>query len=98
MLETALVPVASTEVLDAVFPGLKDSERAAATARMNAAQAKAAGVAGSEQVRVHQGEASAVLALRIDERVPDGCVWIPSGTAEAAALGSAFGPIRVERA
>jgi NADH-quinone oxidoreductase subunit G len=71
---------------------------AAATARMNAAQAKAAGVAGSEQVRVHQGEASAVLALRIDERVPDGCVWIPSGTAEAAALGSAFGPIRVERA
>jgi len=71
---------------------------AAATARMNAAQAQTAGVGGAEQVRVSQGEANAVLALQIDERVPDGCVWIPSGSAASAALGGAFGPIRVERA
>jgi NADH-quinone oxidoreductase subunit G len=70
----------------------------AAAARMNAAQAQSAGVDGAERVRVSQGEASAVLTLRIDERVPDGCVWILSGTAPAAALGAAFGPIRVERA
>jgi len=71
---------------------------AAATARMNSAQARAAGVSGAERVRASQGEAGAVLALCIDERVPDGCVWIQSGTAEAAALGGAFGPISIEPA
>jgi NADH-quinone oxidoreductase subunit G len=71
---------------------------AGSTARMNAAQAQVAGVDGAEQVRVSQGEAGAVLPLRIDERVPEGCVWIQSGTAEAATLGGAFGPVRVERA
>jgi hypothetical protein len=39
-----------------------------------------------------------VLTLQLDERVPDGCVWIQSGTAAAATLGGAFGLISVERA
>jgi NADH-quinone oxidoreductase subunit G len=72
--------------------------QAAATLRMNAAQAQALDVSDAEQVRAIQGDDGVVLALRIDERVPDGCAWIPSGTAAAAVLGAAFGSIRVERA
>jgi NADH-quinone oxidoreductase subunit G len=70
----------------------------AGTARMNAAQAQASGLGEAQQVRAVQGESSAVLTLQLDERVPDGCVWIQSGTAAAATLGGAFGSISVERA
>jgi NADH-quinone oxidoreductase subunit G len=70
----------------------------AGAARMNAAQALAAGLVGAQQVRAIQGQSSAVLALQLDERVPEGCVWIQSGTVAAATLGGAFGPISVERA
>jgi NADH-quinone oxidoreductase subunit G len=66
---------------------------------MNAAQAKALGISGAEQVKVSQGDdASAVLELQLDATVPDGCVRIQSGTPAAATLGAAFGPISVERA
>jgi NADH-quinone oxidoreductase subunit G len=71
---------------------------AAGKARMNAAQAEAAGVSGAERVKVSQGEAAAVLELLIDARVPDGCVYIQSGTTPAATLGAAFGPVNIERA
>jgi NADH-quinone oxidoreductase subunit G len=72
---------------------------AAGKVRMNAAQAKALGISGAEQVKVSQGDdASAVLELQLDATVPDGCVRIQSGTPAAATLGAAFGPISVERA
>jgi NADH-quinone oxidoreductase subunit G len=71
---------------------------AAGKARMNAEQAKALGVSGTEQVKVSQGDASTVLDLQIDAGVPDGCVRIQTGTTVAAALGAAFGPVSVEQA
>ena len=71
---------------------------AAGKARMNAAQAEAAGVSAAERVKVSQGEASAVLELEIDAGVPDGCVRIQSGTTAAARLGDAFGHVSIERA
>jgi NADH-quinone oxidoreductase subunit G len=71
---------------------------AAGKARMNPEQAEAAGVSGAEQVKVSQGEASAVLELMLDARVPDGCLYIQTGTMPAATLGAAFGPVSIERA
>jgi NADH-quinone oxidoreductase subunit G len=71
---------------------------AATRVRMSAAQAQASGVGDAQQVKVSQGEASAVLELQIDAGIPDGCVRIQSGTAAAASLGAAFGPVSVERA
>jgi NADH-quinone oxidoreductase subunit G len=70
----------------------------AGKARVNPVQAEASGVSGAERVKVSQGEASAVLELLIDARVPDGCVYIQSGTTPAATLGAAFGPVSIERA
>lgn len=43
------------------------------------------------------GAAIVALDLIIDERVPDGCILIPSGYAETAALGGP-GMTRVVRA
>ncbi|HYQ71676.1 MAG TPA: molybdopterin-dependent oxidoreductase, partial [Gammaproteobacteria bacterium] len=71
---------------------------AAGKARMNAAQAEASGVSGAARVKVTQGEAAAELDLEVDARVPDGCIRIPSGTAAAATLGTAFGSVSIERA
>jgi NADH-quinone oxidoreductase subunit G len=68
---------------------------AADTARVCAAQAAASGLGSAEAVTVTQHGSRATLPLAIDERVPPGCVWLPSGTVAAAQLGPAFGPIEI---
>jgi NADH-quinone oxidoreductase subunit G len=65
--------------------------------RLNAGQAEKSGVRDGYTVTVTQGDASATLDVEISERVPDGCLWIQSGTRAAATLGAAFGPVNVER-
>ena len=65
--------------------------------RLNAAQAEKSGVRDGYTVTVRQGDASATMDVEISERVPDGCLWIQSGTQAATSLGAAFGPIGIER-
>ena len=65
--------------------------------RLNAAQAEKSGVRDGYTVTVSQGDASVTMDVEISERVPDGCLWIQSGTQAAASLGAAFGPIGIER-
>jgi len=67
----------------------------ASRARMNAATAQSAGVLGGVSVTVRQGDASATVTIEINERVPDGCVWLQTGTAAAATLGAAYGEITI---
>jgi NADH-quinone oxidoreductase subunit G len=70
---------------------------AASLLQINAATADQAGVMDGYRVRVRQGDASAELDVRINERVADGCVWVQSGTAAAKHLGPAFGSVSIER-
>ncbi len=65
--------------------------------RLNAGQAEKSGVRDGYTVKVTQGDASATMDVGISERVPDGCLWIQSGTQAAATLGAAFGPVSIER-
>jgi NADH-quinone oxidoreductase subunit G len=65
-------------------------------AQLNPGQAKRLGLDRHERVRVLQGGADAVLSLVLDEQVPEGCVWIPSGTSATAGLGPAFGAVKLE--
>jgi len=65
--------------------------------RLNAVQAEKSGVSDGCTVTVKQGDASTTMDVEISERVPDGCLWIQSGTQAATALGAAFGPIGIER-
>jgi NADH-quinone oxidoreductase subunit G len=65
-------------------------------AHVNPGQAARLGLEGHRRVRVLQGGDEAVLDLVLDELVPEGCVWIPVGTAATAELGTAFGAVRLE--
>ena len=71
---------------------------AAAVARLCAAQAARSGVNGATAVRLTQDGRSITAPLEIDERVPLGCLWLPTGTPAAADLGQAYGPIDIEPA
>ncbi|ROR32277.1 NADH-quinone oxidoreductase subunit NuoG [Inmirania thermothiophila] len=81
----------------AALQATPDGRREAA-AVMAPAQAQALGLAEGEVVAVEQGGAQARLKVAVDERVPAGCVWIPTALEAAAGLGPAFGPVRVARA
>jgi NADH-quinone oxidoreductase subunit G len=70
---------------------------AAARCRISPAQAQASAVQDGDTVMVRQGDASTTLTVEISERVPDGCVWLQSGTDQSAALGAAFGTVTIER-
>ncbi len=70
--------------------------RAAATARMSAATAKAAGLAAGDKAIVTQGGGEACLAVAIDEALPEGCVRVARGIAQTVAL--AEGPLALARA
>jgi len=55
------------------------------------------GFAEGEFVSVSQDGASVSLPARRDDGVPDGCVWVPTGLPETAALGAVFGEVQVGR-
>ena len=60
---------------------------------INSAQAQKLGLAAGASVVVTQGAAHASLPVSIDDGVPDGCVWMPTGIAAAADLGPAYGTV-----
>ncbi len=60
-------------------------------------QAEDSKLTGSEQVQVKQGKGTAVLPLRIDEAVPVGCVYVPSGIDAVAHLSKAYGKVTLEK-
>jgi NADH-quinone oxidoreductase subunit G len=64
---------------------------------MNQRQAEECKLVGSDQVQVKQGKGTSVLPLRIDEAVPAGCVYIPSGIDAVKHLASAFGKVSLEK-
>ena len=70
---------------------------AAGQMRLNSAQAEKSGVRDGYAVSLTQGGSSVTMDVAIDERVPDGCLWVQSGTEQAAGLGASFGPVSIER-
>ena len=64
---------------------------------INAQQAENSKLTACEQVQVKQGKGTAVLPLRIDEAVPTGCVYVPSGIDAVKHLSNAYGKISLEK-
>lgn len=64
---------------------------------LNREQARKSKLGSSEQVQVRQGKGTAVLPLRIDEAVPAGCVYVPSGIDAVKHLSDAYGKIELEK-
>ncbi|MCP4075705.1 MAG: NADH-quinone oxidoreductase subunit G [Gammaproteobacteria bacterium] len=69
----------------------------ASCVRVNSAQAEKSGLTGAEQVHIKQGEGTAILPMAIDENIPAGCVWIPSGLKQVEQLTTLFGSVEVEK-
>ncbi|HSH40864.1 MAG TPA: NADH-quinone oxidoreductase subunit NuoG [Arenicellales bacterium] len=63
-------------------------------ANLNRAQAGRLGLVEGEIVHVHAGSDMTTLPVVFDPRVPDGCVYIPTGFPETAALDT-VGPVRL---
>jgi len=66
--------------------------------RLNSGAAQKLGLDASASLRVTQGGGSAEFDVRIDDRVPDGCIWLPTAVPGSEALGPGFGPVSVEKA
>ncbi len=67
-------------------------------ATLSPALAARLGVAEGEQVRVRQGEGTAVMAASIDASLPENVVRVAAAHASTADLGPMFGAISVEKA
>jgi NADH-quinone oxidoreductase subunit G len=50
-----------------------------------------------DQVQVKQGQGTAVLPLRIDKGIPEGCVYVPSGIDAVKHLSDAYGKVSLEK-
>jgi NADH-quinone oxidoreductase subunit G len=64
---------------------------------MNREMARLSKLLNSDQVQIKQGKGTAVLPLRLDEGVPDGCAYIPGGIEAVTDLADAFGKISLEK-
>jgi NADH-quinone oxidoreductase subunit G len=63
---------------------------------LSPADAGRLGIADGTTVRVSQGGPAADLPAVVDERVPEGAVWLRSATCATHELGSAVAPVTVE--
>ena len=64
---------------------------------MNQQHARDTKLIDCDQILIKQGNGTAVLPLRIDEGVPAGCVYVPSGIDAVKHLADAFGKVKLEK-
>ncbi len=99
LLRIADVPINFADAMARRAPALQQTADAAAPmARMNAGTLATLGLADAGQVKVKQGTGVAALAVKVDDKVPDGCVRVSAAHASTAMLGEMFGSVTVERA
>jgi NADH-quinone oxidoreductase subunit G len=93
------VPIYFTDAIVRRAPSLQQTlDAAAPKAWLSAALSASLGVAAGDQVRVSQGQGSAVLTAAIDNALPATVVRLAAGHGSTAALGAMFGEIAVEKA
>ncbi|MEM6406377.1 MAG: NADH-quinone oxidoreductase subunit NuoG [Pseudomonadota bacterium] len=66
------------------------------TVRLNPRMLTEHHLSSGATVRLTQGEYSTILTICSDDRVPDGCVWYPSGLPRSAQLGASFASVGLE--
>ena len=71
--------------------------KASANARMLNRFGLVAGAKARVIQKSEAGDASALLEVALDDRLPDGVVRVPAGHAATSTLGAMFGPILLER-
>ncbi len=93
------VPIYAQDALvrhAAALQQTKDAEPA--VIRINSSEAQKLGMEDVDSATVKQNGSQAELPLQIDDRVPDGCVWVPAALAGTEMLGQQFGEVTLEKA
>jgi NADH-quinone oxidoreductase subunit G len=74
----------------------KTADNPAPAATVNPIAGSRLGLADGDQVTVVNGAGSAVLPVRLSDRIPEGCVFIPAGFTETSTLGG-HGSVTLEK-
>ena len=78
-------------------PLQQTAEALSAAVYLQAQQAAELGLADATQVLVKQDGGTAELPLVIDNGVPPGCVWIPTGLEQTRGLTMGVGPVELQK-
>jgi NADH-quinone oxidoreductase subunit G len=90
------VPLYSTDpVVRRSQPLQQAADAGRPIAVISPADAESLGLSGSNRVLVRQGGREQLLELVIDDGMARGCVWIPQGLIETAALGPNYAPVEL---
>ena len=93
------MPMYSSDQVVRRASSLQDTVHAGkAVARVSEVTAKARDLEGAERVVVSQGDLQRIVAFEIDDRVADGCVWLPSAVAGTSGFGAHGQTIELKRA
>jgi len=92
-------PIYASDDMTRLSPALQATPlmRLQSCVSMNRQTASSSKVLDSEQVQVKQGKGTAVLPLRLDEGIPDGCVYVPVGIDAVRYLADGYGKISLEK-
>jgi NADH-quinone oxidoreductase subunit G len=93
------VPIYFTDAIVRRSPPLQQTVDAQAPkAWLSSALAEKLGIADGAQVKITQGQGSAILTAAVDNRLPANVVRVATGHSSTSTLGAMFGAIAVERA
>ena len=99
LLRAGETPIYATDPLvRRSVPLQKSADGKQAFASMSLSELEKAGLADGDMVKIKQDSGQATLAVRADESVPAGCVWIPAGIPETQSLGELFASVEVSKA
>lgn len=98
LLRAGETPIYATDpIVRRSQPLQKSMDGKQAFAVMSQTQAANLTVADGDQVSVRQNGTAVSLPAKVDNSIPDGCVWVPTGLPETQALGELFGTIEVSK-
>ena len=75
----------------------KTNDTADGSIHINSVLAKKNKLIDADNTKVEQNQQKVTMKVIIDERVPDNCVLIHSAHPNQIQLGSAFGPIKINK-
>jgi len=79
-------------------PLQKSADGKQAFASMGQAELDKHSLKDGDTIKVKQGSGSATLPVKLDDGVPEGCVWVPAGLPQTQTLGNLFAAIEVHKA
>lgn len=98
LLRAGETPIYATDcIVRRSQPLQKSLDGKQAYAMMSGTQLTRLSIGDGDTVSVAQNGATVSLPARLDDSVPDGCVWVPAGLPETCELDNLFGAVEVSK-